>query len=475
MAQVRKVAKSSITYFCETGFNRLADVLIFLWINRYLLPDDFGLYAYVFSYLGFFASISDLGMSVILQRETARDESGAPRLMGAGFATGLATVLILGTVSLVIGKLGGNGNEFKAILIALPYILITSKIYSFRQLLETVYIVNFRMSYKLISNVLGRIVFIVWLYWIVANNGDVFDVIIAATYCDLPGFLILGTMYLRLFPRPTFDFDFKLVKRLISYAFPLLVGNIAYVINMSIGIIFLKFLLTNADVAIYFSANRMVMFLSFVSLAFIIPVGPVLSKKFVENREAFFNVFTIAMKYLFYFIVPLTLLFALYYDKVVLVLRPEYIVSVKYARIMAGYQILIGMFSAVTYILVYSDYQKYVTRIHIISSITALLLTGIITKLYGLTGASYAFLLSSGVFIPVSYCFKPIRQFIDILLKILWRPLVASAGIVLLYIFIPDNIVFVVTAGLIAYLVLLVLVRGFNRRDREVLNELLGR
>ena len=185
MAHVRIAVKNSIYLFIDNVLTRLVEFFIFIWLSRYLSQEQFGQYNFVIAYLTIFAVLADFGMISIVQREISRNHSLSPQYMGVGLVYAGCFSIILMTLAvivfIVLRPYFGYSNEMVTIiLVATPLILFSSKIKSYRKMWEVMYIVNFKINYVVVFNLLGRFLFLISLWLIVKFEG----VISARYFCN---------------------------------------------------------------------------------------------------------------------------------------------------------------------------------------------------------------------------------------------------------------------------------------------------
>jgi O-antigen/teichoic acid export membrane protein len=98
-----KYFKNTSWLFVEKILNIMAGVIIGVWVAKYLGPEQYGLFNYVLSFVGLFASIGTLGLDGIVVRELVKNESNRDKLLGTAFYLKLiGAFLMLLILSIVV-------------------------------------------------------------------------------------------------------------------------------------------------------------------------------------------------------------------------------------------------------------------------------------------------------------------------------------------------------------------------------------
>lgn len=484
MANVRLVAKNSTYLILESVITRLLEfVILVFFLIKFLPQNEFGYYNWIIGYLNLFAIFIDFGMISILEREIARDNSRSSLYMGTGLTFGvmMSITLVLSSSLFYILIRPSEFSDFSIlnVIVAAPFILFSSKIKSFRKMIDVMYTVKYRFIYIVIFNILGRVIFLVWLWWIFRHGYSFIQVMAAMAFCDFPGFVIMFLLYFKFFPRPKFGIEKTVLFSILKKSYPLLLGVIFLVINIQISKIIIPFFMTAEDNAVFSVAAMIPQYLGIIPVALMAPVGPLLSKKYIENIDAFMNIYGIVVKFFLYISIPVVLYFFFYMDEIinliVMVKKLEYAGSALPAKVLIFSQIFIFLSIVFYSTLVYSDRQKYELVFHIISGSLNILLNIILIPFFGVVGASIAVAISYGIFLPVSLLIKNTRFLSIIIYKKIPKPFISSTAIIIVFLIFGNNIFIQIPVGIICYLAILFLIKGFDEKDKEVFYELIGR
>ena len=149
MDTVRRVAKNTGVILVGKIINGSIGLVTVIFLARYLGPGSFGIYSFIFAYLGFFVIITDLGISLILIREISRDRAKGDRFIGNAIIIKIILSLFaFGLACLIISFLHYPFNTKLLI-----YIASLSFLLSFRSLYGLIFQVNLRMEYPLLVSI----------------------------------------------------------------------------------------------------------------------------------------------------------------------------------------------------------------------------------------------------------------------------------------------------------------------------------
>ena len=87
-----------------------------LFLARHLGPNRYGVYTLAISFVGFVSIVSDLGVGLIVLRQSAQDPDQAPGLVAAGLR--LVSALSLAAVALAVGLTLALGYRGEILLIS---------------------------------------------------------------------------------------------------------------------------------------------------------------------------------------------------------------------------------------------------------------------------------------------------------------------------------------------------------------------
>ena len=84
MQTIKDLARNSGFLFLNGIATNILSFFALLYIARYLGPEKYGIYSFVFAFIYFFSFIPDMGVHQILVREAAKEPEKAGKLIGNG-------------------------------------------------------------------------------------------------------------------------------------------------------------------------------------------------------------------------------------------------------------------------------------------------------------------------------------------------------------------------------------------------------
>ena len=483
MSNVKKVAQSTSILSIGSIFNRFFETVSIILLSVYLTPGDFGLYAVIFTYFSFFAVLVDFGSSTILQRECARDEAHAFELMRNGFAIGAVMSIAAVLVSYILLRNLNYPEEVKNLFwYGVLAIIVSSRFKSFRRMFEVLFIVNFKVGYIALFNVLDRLLFMLCLVFFIRTSQSVSQAVLFTVLADSVGAVLLLSTYIRRFEFPRLAFNISRLKFLLSESLPQLATSFVNLINFQIVILIMAYMITKEiiteyDVGLFRMGSLIPAALSFIPVAFATPIFPILSKKFTVNEEAFFNVYKNMLKYLMFIVFPVVCYLFIEIEEIMrllirLSLREDYLLSIPVTRILLISQIFVFGFIGFGSGLVSSNKQSLNLVVISISAIINIVLNFILIPLYGKNGAAVAVLISYGLYIITALFIPKIRKFSTEIIRSFFKPGIAAAVVGIVLYFLNMNMWLSLVAVFVLYLALYFLFRGFDKQDYQFFHEI---
>ncbi len=473
---VRQIAGNSIFIFSGRVFSRVLDFLFIILLTRYLAPEELGAYEFIFTYIATFAVFIDLGLNSILIRENAQNPERVPELMGNGLFVGFIVSIAFMALSAGIVHLLPIPELTKRLaIIACASILISSRFKSFRTLLEVMYVVELRMGYIALINILDRILVLGAFYLLMSSEPSLSLIILVVVCADIPGFFLTGVLYRKFFGRLNFKPNIVLIKTLLGYSFPILLMALFNLLNFRVDVLILEFLKGEDAIGYYKTGTRIPEVLAFIPMAFGMSIYPILSKKIISNRAAFLDVFHTSAKYLLFTGVPIVIYLFVKSEPIILFLfEDRYISSIPVLQVVAFAGISLFVSDLFYSSLIISKHEKLCFVITAVSAAAHILLTYVLVSRYGIIGAGISTVIAYSLFLVLGLFFHDSRTYILGILSMMLRP--AAAGIVMggfLY-FTDINFIAAIIPAAIVYGVIFLLLRGFDGRDYGYFKELIG-
>lgn len=324
---VKSYSFSQNTLFLLVSY-ALEKVLIFfyfIFLARYLGPEEFGVYSFGISFIGIFFVFVDLGFSTVLIREAAKNKDKAINYLENAVTFKLIAAITTSLfVVLTINLLG-----YPVLTRSFVYLLIFWMF--FESLGSTIY-AFFRsqqnLRYEAIGFFLNKLIMIAL--------GFVFIFLkLPLVYFAVP--LVLGGIFyffhpaiiVKKFSRLKLKIDKKIIKFFFKIALPILFGGIFATVFISINTVLVSFLHSDLAAGLFSAAFRIPMALLFLPGALGASIFPVFSSLVQTNKEKLAVIFEKVVFYMIFISLPLMVGgFILSFQIIALIYGSEFIGSV---------------------------------------------------------------------------------------------------------------------------------------------------
>jgi O-antigen/teichoic acid export membrane protein len=260
------------------------------------------------------------------------------------------------------------------------------------------------------------------------ENFQVGYIFVANLIASLLTFVILSPDYLKI----NWKFDFELWKRMISYAFPILIAGLAFAINEHFDKILLEKLhVSKEDIGAYSACYKVGMFMVLFRTAYSLGIEPFFfSHASNENAQQTYATIT---KYFVIFGSFICLFVIAFADllKQILVPTPSYWVADKVIPLIVLANFFLGIYTNLSVWYKIIDRTKVGAYISIVGAIVTLALNFILIPKIGYYGSSIATIAAYGSMMIISYQLGqknyPIPYEMNVILKYLGITILFSA------------------------------------------------
>lgn len=254
-AEVMRYVKNSAWMLAEYGLKVISAIFVTIYVARYLGPEQFGILSYALAIVAIFMAISRLGMESILVRDLARYPDERQAYMGTAFGLMLIAAFI-GTALLagLIYFLEADPQTRIYIWVISSSLLFQTFLvvdYNFQSQVKAKYS-SIAKSLALGFSALSKLV-LVWL------GADLFYFAVFHALDHLVIALFLLFMhFLRKQPNFIYVFRKKLIKPLLSSAWPMALSAVASILYMRVDQLMIKQMLGAEDLGVYVAASKIV-------------------------------------------------------------------------------------------------------------------------------------------------------------------------------------------------------------------------
>ncbi len=354
-------------------------------ICRYLTVEDFGGYTLAFSFLAFFHPVVDMGLNTIAAREVARDPGKVHSLLSGVIC--LKIMLAVAGVFLILGLVNmlGYPLTIRHLILVASFSLFNTVLGSF----EVILIVSHRLFWLALSQVFSSIVFLFFIYGVMALGMRTSALIAAQIFSATLSYVIVllatrGSFRLTMPARPGVVAIFK-------QSLPQGIASLVTAYYFNIDVIMLSKLMDESAVAYYGSACRLLAFMIFIPHAMMMSLFPLLTRARLQGKKTFSAVFTFSFYLLMLIGIPVAIWATLYAQPII-----ELVYTSTYQPAVSAFRLLVwagvGIFAShlAGYTLVVADRQKFGMLISAFALVANVSLNFWLIPTYGINGAAMA-------------------------------------------------------------------------------------
>lgn len=300
----QKIAKNIFWLFSGQIFGRLIRIIIVVYAARLLGPTEWGAFAYAMSLVALFTTFTDVGIGAIVTRESARNLEDSNRYFSTAFFIKLF-FLIIGGLILIFGA--PYLTKIKGVETIIPILAAILFFDSLRNFGFAVSRAHEKMQWEGINEIITNI-FITLLglsFLFISQTSKALS--LSYAFATGVGFLIIAWQLKIYFKSVIAHFDFKLIKPILSMAWPFALASSLGAIMINTDVIMIGWLKTAEEVGFYSAAQRPIQLLYILPSLFAASLFPTFSKLAKQNIEEFKKILENALTISILMALPITL------------------------------------------------------------------------------------------------------------------------------------------------------------------------
>lgn len=474
MVKSYSFSKNTLYLIVAYIIQKLLAFFYFIFLARYLGTDGMGKYSFALSFVNIFSVFLDLGLSVVLTRETAKDKENSGKYLSNVLTLKIILSFLIYFFIIVAINLLGYPTITKQLvyLAALMMILQSLAVTCYSTLRGWQ-----NLKYESLGIIINQIIYV--------GLGLIFIFLkLPLLILMLP--LILGSIFYFLYPlfsikRLKIPLYFSLNKEILSYFFKIALPIVFAIIFSNffsqINTVLLSFLSEDKFVGLFSTAFRLPQALLFIPLAFGTSTFPVFSYSYVKNKEFLNKVFVRVVFYLIIFALPISfggIILARHLT--LLIYGPEFIDSILSFQILLIGLVFTFLDFPFSSLLTATDQQKFNAISRGIALIINIILSFILIPKFFHHGASWAYTISFFIFFLLQsfWIKKIIKLDLKYLRKKIFSILLANlimSGIIFL---LKDkiNLFLIIFIAFLSYFLAIYLLKVLDKDDLKEIKEL---
>ena len=429
--QKQTIAKNTFWLFSGQIGGRMLRAILIIFAARVLGPESWGAFSYATTLVVFLLLFSDIGVSAIVTRESARN----PELSRQYFSTAffLKIAFLLASVSFLIfgGPLITNIPEARALLPLIAILLIFDSIRNFGFAISRA---TEKMHWEAINEIATNFLIIITGFYFLTTAPSSAGLTLAYVIGTGFGMAITVILLKDYFKNIFTHFQYRLIRPIINASLPFALASFLGAIMLNTDLIMLGWLRSPAEVGFYSAAQKPIQVLYTLASLFATSLFPVftrLTAKKEQSKELLENSIVTSL----FFALPITF-------SGLILSRPliNLFFGAEYAPATVAFQILILtlpiIFSSVIIsnsLLAHNQQNKFVW-FSALGAIGNVIFNFLLIPIWGIFGCALSTLITQ--IIANSFIWKKMKETIDFsitgkILKIIAASII-SAGTALL-------------------------------------------
>ncbi|WP_094229073.1 flippase [Methanolobus psychrotolerans] len=472
MTTARSVAKNTFFVAFSNIAAKIIAFIIAIYLARYLGVEDFGKYNFIITYLLLFGFIAGFGLDSVVIRDISKKPDEAGRIMSNASVIRILTSLTAIILAIItIHALKYPADTIFYIQLISAILLVQGLSYLFESLFQA----KMKMEYAALSIIFPKIIFVIALYWIIRSNLGLKEILLAYLFSEFTR-TIISFLYSKRILKYRLHIDRVTFKDLFRKSLPFVIGYGLLILYNRFDILMLSIMKGDLAVGYYAAAYKLTESVLFIPGALAATLMPVMARQFDINKEKLEYMYNLGVKYILMLILPISFGGVILGNEIIyMIYKEEFANSVMVFKILTFTIIFNSLISIQTVLLVAANKQQLNNISVSACAIINIILNLILIPQYSYVGAGIATLVSvvclyifGFYFIHRNLMIQPFR--ID-----LFKYIVASIGMGLVIINVNMHLISQIITGAIVYALLVLMLKGFDREDMDMIKNLKGK
>jgi PST family polysaccharide transporter len=280
---LQKIIGNTGWLFADKVFRMGVGVFVWVWVARYLGPDDFGIFNYAIAFVALLTPISTLGLDNLVIREVVKNKNARYEILGSAFAMrfvgGLLTFLLaFGLISIV--------RPGQTVIVWIVVIIGAGTIFQSFDIIDLWFQSEVKSKFTVIAKNIAFTISAVVKVVLIQIQAPLIS-FAGISLCEIIiGSIGLLYFYLKENNKLSMWKISKLrIRELLRESIPLLISNSAILLYMKVDILILGQMKNETAVGYYSAATKISEAFYFVAVIIASSVFPVI----IENEELYFK------------------------------------------------------------------------------------------------------------------------------------------------------------------------------------------
>ena len=475
MSQVQTIFKS-MSWLLVSQI--VASVCGFIWtilMARYLGVEKYGIFGFATSFTAILAIIVDLGISTHIVRHIATDYDSAPKYLGNAIPLKVLFSIAC-TIITLIALILMNVDELviKVTLLFTLEMIIKSYVNLFNGSFQAFE----EGKYQGIGNTILHLILLIFILIAIFTDLGLYGIAVSYILANAIALVYEYLMITRHVTKPKYELDKEFCKRITLLSIPFAVTGLLYTIYYSIDIVMLTNMIGNHATGIYNATYKLISVLTLFYSVYTAVIFPVMSKYFKNDESLLLISFEKSIKYLMLVIIPLAVATVFYSSDVMhLIYGQSYKGGASVLSILIWTVCLLFISGACNALLNASHMEVSVTKIYATAAVFNVVMNFFMIPHFSYDGAAITTVLSDILIVVIQayVIYKLGHRPNKRLYQDVTRIIIASGVLGIALYLLNMNMWLAIPVGITIYLVTIYLLRFFDKDDKYVIKEILGR
>ncbi|HOO90901.1 MAG TPA: flippase [Syntrophales bacterium] len=467
-----RIIKNTLALFAGTAVGYVFSFLLMVCIARTLGDVGVGQYSFLFAFGYLITILCNPGMEYLITKDVPANKDITTR-----YGTNLLSMkAILAVVSVVVSfLLLASIRDDVLIIKSFMIVAVIYGIGTVGSVFGTILNANERMDLTALIDVIERATALFAGVVLLYVTRSLLYLVLALLISNLVR-QFLYFFFARRYFIPRFGFDFGLWKRLFVRSVPFALSISFLYIYHRIDTVMLSLMIGDQVTGWYNAAYRLIDVIHYIPYLLVLAILPPMAQYSRENTEVLTDIFTRSFRYLAMLALPIGVGMFLLAPRLILFVFGEGFENATPAlRILIWAEVFVFLNYLGGHLLNMIDRQKHYTVIIGVTVLFNIILNLLLIPSYHHIGAAAATLICElAIFALVYSCIgRYFLRFNPLLL--VWRPALAAVimgALVETIQFLP--VWCIVITGCVWYAIVLFILKGFNKQDKEALRSVLG-
>ena len=456
----------------------IASICGFIWtilMARYLGVSNYGIFGFATSLTTILAVTVDLGINTHIVRYIATDYESAPKYLGNAIpwkSICSVSTIILTLIILIVLK----ADELTITVTLLFAIEMIIK--SFISLLNGSFQAFEEGKYQGIGNTLLHIILLIFILITIFSDYGLVGIAISYVLANAIALIYAYSAFKKHITKPKFELDLKFCKKITLLSLPFAVTGLLYTVYYSIDIVMLTNMVGSYATGIYNSTYKLISVLTLFYSVYTAVIFPVMSKFFKNDGTMLLVSFEKSIKYLMLIMIPLAIATVFYSkDVIFLIYGHKYDAASSVLSILIWTLCFLFISGACNSLLNASHKEMTVTKIYAAAAIFNIVLNFFMIPYFSYNGAAITTVLSDILIVIIQFYViyklghRPNKKLYIDLIKIIIGSIILGIALYTLNL----NMWIAIPVGIIIYLAVVYILRVFDKDDKYVIKEILGK